>query len=83
MQGKRTDSYFPKRFPCLRFVLEIVVLFNNLMEKLFGFFRTFYFISIMSDYAPKRYLKLEKRAFFFSVLFYDSLSQKKKLFMLM
>ena len=28
-------------------------------------FRTFYFISIMLDFAPKKYLKLEKRAWFF------------------
>jgi hypothetical protein len=34
------------------------------------FLRTFYFISIMSDFAQKKYLKLEKRAFFFLVLIY-------------
>ena len=67
MQDSMTVSYFQKRFPCLRSVLEdscVLSLTDGC------FFRTFYFISIMSDFAPKKYLKLEKRACFFFVLFY-------------
>ena len=41
----------------------------NLIVVFFFFSRTFYFISIMSDFALKKYLKLEKRKFFLFLFF--------------